>query len=266
MAVAENGRAGNQRGTRMRARNIEDAGGGGAAAAPADDTPADGTLADVVFDQLAERIRVGTYASGDRLPSETRLAVEFGVSRPVVRAALARLRRARMIVSRRGSGSFVADADGVAAGGGYGPLESVADIAAWYDFRKLIESEIAALAAAAATDEQLEAIGRAAAELEETLDSGGSGVELDIVLHATIAAAAGNRFLCQTLRMLRPHLHFVASFARRLGRTGYLTGRTQARDEHREIVKALAARDAMAARAAMRAHIEGSQRRVFTGE
>ncbi len=252
----------------MRARNIEAiADGGEAADTPADTrAPSDGTLADVVFDQLAERIRAGTYASGNRLPSETRLAVEFGVSRPVVRAALARLRRARMIVSRRGSGSFVADAEGVGAGAGYGPLESVADIAAWYDFRKLIEPEIAALAAAAASDEQLQAIRRTALELEATLDAGGSGVELDIVLHAAIAEAAGNRFLCQTLRMLRPHLYLVASFARRLGRTGYLTGRTQAREEHREIVRALAARDAASARAAMRAHIEGSQRRVFTGE
>jgi DNA-binding FadR family transcriptional regulator len=171
-----------------------------------------------------------------------------------------------LFVSRRGSGRFVAAAEGVGAGTGYGPLESVADIAAWYDFRRLIEPEIAALAAQAATDAQLQAIRGTALELEATLDAGGSGVELDIVLHAAIAEASGNRFLEQTLRMLRPHLYFVASFARRLGRTGYLTGRTQARDEHREIVRALAARDAAAARAAMRAHIEGSQRRVFTGE
>ena len=227
--------------------------------------PGDGTLAGVPCDQLAERIRIGTYAPGGRLPSETRLAVEFAVSRPIVRAALARLRQSQMIVSRRGSGSFVAADDG-GGSSGFGPLESVADIATWYDFRKLIEPEIAALAAAAASDAQLQAIERAAAELEQTLDAGGSGVELDIVLHAAIAEAAGNRFLSQTLRMLRPHLHFVASFARRLGRTGYLTGRTQAREEHRRIVDALAARDVEASRAAMRTHIEASQRRVFTGE
>jgi len=226
--------------------------------------PADGTLADVVFDQLVERIRTGAYAAGERLPSEARLAVEFAVSRPVVRAALARLRRARMIVSRRGSGSYVADNDG--AGGGFDPLQSVADIAAWYEFRKLIEGETAALAAVAASDDELADVRRAALDLEAVLDAGSSGVELDIVLHARIAEAAGNRFLRDTVRMLRPQLYFVAGFAKSLGRTSYLAGRTQARAEHRRIVEALTRRDADAARRAMRAHIEGSERRVFKGE
>lgn len=236
-----------------------------AAVRPSQSPPADGSLADAVFEQLFERIRIGAYAPGDRLPSEARLAVEFAVSRPVVRAALARLRQARMIVSRRGSGSYVGPST-AAPEVGFGQLESVADIAAWYEFRKLIEPEIAALAATAASDAALAQIGAAAMALEAKLDAGGSGVELDIALHATIAEAAGNRFLRDTLRLLRPHLFFVASFARGLGRTGYLTGRTRARAEHRLIVDALARRDPAASRAAMRAHIEGSQRRVFTGE
>ena len=73
------------------------------------------------------------------------LAAEFEVSRPIVRSALARLREEGLVVSRRGSGSFVASSSETGTGG-YMQLKSVEDIAAWYEFRRMIESETAARA------------------------------------------------------------------------------------------------------------------------
>ena len=64
-------------------------------------------LENQVHARLLDAIRLGDYSLGQKLPSEHELAAEYGVSRPVIRAALARLREDGLIVSRRGAGSFL---------------------------------------------------------------------------------------------------------------------------------------------------------------
>ncbi len=61
-------------------------------------------------DRLAAMIRAGEYRDGARIPSETQLAATYGIGRPTVRQALDVLVRRRMLVRRRGSGTYVRDA------------------------------------------------------------------------------------------------------------------------------------------------------------
>lgn len=61
-----------------------------------------------LVDVLTRRIRAGEYTPGDRIPSEHQLAAAFGIGRPTVRQALDVLVRRRMLVRRRGSGTYVA--------------------------------------------------------------------------------------------------------------------------------------------------------------
>jgi DNA-binding GntR family transcriptional regulator len=68
------------------------------------------TLAEMVYAQMLELIEEGTWTPGVRLPSEAALSRRFGISRPVVRQALARLRESGLVQSRRGSGSYIAGA------------------------------------------------------------------------------------------------------------------------------------------------------------
>jgi len=56
---------------------------------------------------LSARIAAGTFAHGERLPSEHELMAEFGCSRVTVRQALNHLRGSGMISSQRGRGYFV---------------------------------------------------------------------------------------------------------------------------------------------------------------
>ena len=58
-------------------------------------------------DILMEAIRSGTYATGERIPSEPQLAREYGIGRPTVRQAIDRLVRKRLLDRRRGSGTYV---------------------------------------------------------------------------------------------------------------------------------------------------------------
>ena len=64
-------------------------------------------LADRVYHLLYSRISNGDYPANQKLPSEKTLADEFGVSRPILRMALERLRDQGIIHSRQGAGSYV---------------------------------------------------------------------------------------------------------------------------------------------------------------
>lgn len=68
---------------------------------------ADVPLYERVRQAIAKSIDDGTYAPGDRLPSESRLATELGVNRLTVRRAIEELARAGVVESRQGSGTFV---------------------------------------------------------------------------------------------------------------------------------------------------------------
>ncbi len=234
------------------------------ASAPAQGVPSE-RLENQVHARLLDAIRLGDYSLGQKLPSEHELAAEYGVSRPVIRAALARLREDGLIVSRRGAGSFVSSGS-PSEGSGYGPLESIDDIACYFLFRKTIEAETVTRAAARIGPEGLAELREIIDETERLIDNGEATIEADVRFHAKIAELSDSRFLVETLRMLRPHWFFIGKFVRSLGQTGYRKGKRDMSAEHRAILAALEAGDAAAARAAMITHIDGSERRVFKGE
>ena len=111
--------------------------------------------ADEVARLLGERIRAGEFSVGARLPSEQIMASQFGVSRPVIREAIARLKNEGLVRTRQGSGAFVCEwkMDSLQFDPGIGGrLESVLLI---YELRKGIEAEAAALASARRTRAEL---------------------------------------------------------------------------------------------------------------
>lgn len=68
-----------------------------------------GNLSEIVAAALSERIESGLYAPGDKLPSSAELCEEFGVSRTVIREAVASLRLGGRVIARQGSGVFVTE-------------------------------------------------------------------------------------------------------------------------------------------------------------
>ncbi|MGP6086474.1 FadR/GntR family transcriptional regulator [Antarctobacter jejuensis] len=216
-----------------------------------------------VYRQLLDQIRFGTLSLGQKLPSEKELSEEHGVSRPVVRAALSRLRDSGLIVSRQGAGSYVSN--GMASGvAGYAALGSIEDIAELFRFRRLIEAESAARAAQNARAEGADRLRAINDTMQTLLADGGDTVGEDIRFHATIAELSGSRFIRETVDMLGPNWSFIGNFVNSLGRAGARTGERMI-SEHRAIIDAIAAGDEGRAREAMLAHIDGSERRVFKG-
>ena len=221
-------------------------------------------LEEQIYHALLDRIQSGTYALGQRLPPEMELSAEFGVSRPVVRAALARLRDAGLVTSRRGAGSFVSSGEAEVEGG-FTPIGSIDDMTAFFDYRRMIETRTAAIAATRATAEDLADLRQRLAKMDKDNESGIATVEQDVNFHIRIAEIANNRFLLETLHMLRPHTLFMGHFLRRLSASGYARGKAGMRNEHYGIVDALEAGDSPAAERTMEQHLAASRERIFKG-
>lgn len=219
-------------------------------------------LSDKVYVRVLEAIVAGEYPPARRLPSEAALAERYGVSRPCVREALARLRDQGVIVSRQGSGSFVQRRPSGAMLR-FAPLSSIADIQRCFEFRLAVEVKAAALAAERRRPDEMERIAASFAALEEALKTEIVGADADFAFHAAIADAAGNRFFSATLSMLELHMRTGMDVSRNLSLGQPAARRRLVQDEHLAILEAIRARDTGAAKAAMARHIDNARQRMF---
>lgn len=222
-------------------------------------------LADRLYTAVLERIIAGTYPPGQRLPTEAELAAEFGVSRPTVREALARLRDDDLVDSRKGSGSWVKRQPHRAVLR-YAPVASIGDLQRLLVFRAAVEPKAAALAAERRTEAQLEAIDRAIERLEALTRAGQVATEADMDLHLQIAEASGNRYFAETLALLREQMSFGIQLVRSLSLRRPPAWRERVMGEHRAIVEAIRTQDPAAAEAAMLRHVQNTRTRMFEGE
>src|SRR5215212_9544271 len=109
-----------------------------------------------LFEQLAEQIRSGRLAPGERLPTEQALTRAARVSRTVVREAVAALRAEGLVITRQGVGAFVS-AESTRAPFRIEPerMQSLDDILSVMELRLGVEIESAGLAAERASKAQL---------------------------------------------------------------------------------------------------------------
>ena len=208
-----------------------------------------------IAEQIAGLIESGEFTRGSRLPAERELATLLGVSRTSVREAVISLEIAGLVEVRVGSGIFVA---GPAAGGargdkGPGPFELLAA-------RKLIEGEIAALAATSAKPGDLAALHEAVARMAAQVDDFTLCEEADRAFHLGVAKATGNSSIELVVDGLWNQRAELWGWMQRHFHTDALA--RQVILDHAAILAAIAARDSGAARAAMHRHI-GHVIRVF---
>jgi GntR family transcriptional regulator, transcriptional repressor for pyruvate dehydrogenase complex len=193
----------------------------------------------------------GTWAPGDKLPSERALTDEYGLSRPLVREALRRLEERGYIQVLPARGSFVR---GPTASDASRPLHSLfqrSGVTARHLViaRIMLECEAAELASASADTEAKERIRQiltahdSAADITERAD-------LDVAFHEAIIRASGNpvlRIMFGSIRPLVRGLIIRSLTDRAVRRAG--------EPLHATIVDAISAGDGRAARAAMHEHL-----------
>ena len=218
-------------------------------------------LPDQIASDIMAKITDGELKPGDALPTEHSLAQTFGVSRNVVREAIARLRSDGIIDSRQGRGAVVkpvceretfrVDIRAL------GKSDNLADL---FELRGLLEIEAAGLAAERRSLSDLAVLRAAVADMEGQNEFDEKRLEADATFHRALGKASGNTYLSTII-------DYISS---RLKETTRATSEVYTRDdlleltirEHRNILKAVEAADRNTARTAMAAHIQGAASRL----
>lgn len=219
-------------------------------------------LPDQIASILSKQIGEGVYTPGDRLPSESRLAVVFDVSRSVVREALSQLKYEGLLESRQGKGAIVVGPSGRRSF----RLEAVRalkreDLAQFYEMRAIIEAEAAALAATRRTIRHIQRLRTSLERMAEAVERRTDGTEPDLAFHRIIAEASGNKYLKDLMDYLNGKAGAVIRTARNhSSRDAKLPAAVQ--KEHEEIYQALEAGDEARARAGTLRHLKNAARRL----
>ena len=217
-------------------------------------------LADIVYEQLFRLIQRGEFPQGCKIPPEGTLADRFGVSRPIVRDALARLKEEGYVRSQRGSGSVVVRGEppGLHA---YPPIRTISDLLRSYEFRITVETATAAMAAERRLPADL-------ADLDRTLERASDAIDramphllgdLNFDFHRAVARATHNPFYLKTVEMIP---NFIG--AEQLQVTTFAEQQTpeqhrRVHDEHVAVFEAIRAREPERAVRDMERHIAAAR-------
>jgi GntR family transcriptional repressor for pyruvate dehydrogenase complex len=217
-----------------------------------------GRLSSMVADSLVGRIAEGSLRAGDALPSESELARQFAVSKPVVREALGHLAALGVVSIQQGKPTTIRAV-------GSGPLDDYFRIAVRanddglreaIELRRAIETEVAGLAAERMTAADLASLAVALRRMEEHVADLEPWLDADLAFHTALVHGARNSLLLHMLGALGE----VMRYTMRLLHT-----QTDLRDpaatlrRHVAIFEAVHARDVDGARRAMAEHFQATQ-------
>ncbi len=214
-----------------------------------------------VVSLLHGEIDAGVLAPGSRLPTEQQLSSKLGVSRNVIREAIAQLRADGIVEARQGIGVFVlAPEQRAAIRIDRAALQNAGNMERLFELRSVLETEAAALAAVRRSPEQLAAIKTHLDRMsgEERWEDG--SIDADLAFHREIAKATENTYIHTFISFVCEQIRQTIYFARKTNPLHDLV--TINVGEHVRIYDALAAGDPKAAADAMRHHIHGAAGRV----
>lgn len=222
-------------------------------------------LADQLYGQIFESIASGRLNVGDKLPSEHEICDKFGVSRPVVREALLRLRADGLVTAHQGLGTFVSHQPAPRLKT-FPDVQNVGAYLRAQEVRVALEGDAARLAALRRTDEQLERIAAAHRAFVEALEQGRVSPEADLAFHASIADASGNDFYWGVLENIHEAISGFMRLSLSLTRTGSRARAQRVADEHAAILSAIREQDGERARVAMQFHLGQARHRLVDRE
>ena len=209
---------------------------------------------------ISEEILAGRMREGDRLPTERELAESFGVSRNVVREAIAKLRFEGAVETRQGVGVFILGVESRSV------LRIDAEIlsdrslmGSLFELRAIIEVEAAGLAAARRNRNDLVTIKSALEALSRNEESY-SSPDADIEFHMAVAQATGNVYVATFANFIWEHVR--TSIAKANLHLDQATRVPINRKEHTAIYEAIKDRDVERARECMRVHLANAMGRL----
>jgi len=216
-----------------------------------------------IAEHVVDRIQSGEFPLGMRLPSETELARQFGVSRPSVREALGALQFVGYVDSVRGSGTRVVSLTPQLDAPSSPPVISSPEILRFFEARLLLEPQVAALAARDPDLDKLAEADRLIEAMELVAHEPALHGETDLRVHRALAQACRNTFATEpVLRLLdvlaSPALNAVRQQAWRERELPPIW-----HGHHRKTVEAIRGRDPRAAAESTWWHVASSARNAL---
>jgi DNA-binding FadR family transcriptional regulator len=208
----------------------------------------------LVASSISREIAQGRLRSGDRLPTEHALATTFGVSRNVVREAIAKLRSEGRVWSQQGRGAFVADtANPTVLSIDRDALQKGDAFRSLFELRRVLEVHAAALAARRRSKDDLVQMQEALADMSASPYGSVQWLKKDLEFHIAIARATGNAYIVQ----------FIGFVSEKVRDSILVAGGSHGSDEmaratlveHEMILVAVEGGDPTAAQEAMRVHL-----------
>lgn len=212
---------------------------------------------------LRQQILDGNLQPGHKLPTAKQIEEQAGVSRSVVREAIAALKAERLIVSRQGIGIFIAE------GASSKPFEieenefaSIEDAIQILELRMAVELEMSAMAAKNRTKKQMATIWETLESFNKQIASGNDAVKEDLAFHLSIAKASGNPYFARFIDYIGsgaiPSRDIINNYEVSLTDSEFLT---LLQNEHHAIAEAIESQDMAKATLAIRTHLGNSRDR-----
>lgn len=220
------------------------------------------SMGDQLYGQILEQITSGRLPEGIRLPAEIELCKLFGVSRPVVRQALQRLRADGLVHARQGSGTYVMarPADRLAS---FAAPQQIAEFLRCIEVRMVLEGSAARHAAERRSTAEMLVIEAAHETFRAETAHGNPAPETDLAFHMAIATASNNDFFPTLLGHLHEALAGFMQLSLSLTRTSPRERASLVLQEHTLILEAIKLQDPEAAQVAMQFHITQARRRMI---
>lgn len=209
-------------------------------------------VSELVFNQMQDMIVSGEWAPGSKISSENELAAQMGVSRVTIRSAIQKLSSLGLVESRHGEGTYVCKLDGTQCFNSILPMIvlSKVDREALHEFRTIIESACAMLAAQRINPEQLAELRKINEDMAANRDDPEAAAGFDMAFHKGIANATGNPYIIQVFDILETI--FIRSLVENIHHMGASSGV----HFHGEICDALELRDGELAQKRMQDHLK----------
>jgi GntR family transcriptional repressor for pyruvate dehydrogenase complex len=211
-------------------------------------------LYEQIVQQVEESILNGQLKTGDQLPAERDLAQRFGVSRTAVREAVKTLREKGLVEAYSGRGTFVTNGTSQAIRQSLDLMVRITQqdgVVHLAELRRILEPEIAALAAPRIEEQLLSTMREAVATMDRSLHDPDAYVEADLDFHLALAEAAGNPLILSLIDSI------VGLLREQRSRIFTMDGGPErGQFHHKRILAAIEQRDPETAREAMRAHLK----------
>ena len=220
------------------------------------------TLAAELVEELRAQISAGVLSSGNRIPTEKDLVNSYGVSRTVVREAVARLTAEGFLEPRQGSGVFVTTPPPAAFQVTHIELEDLVEVIRFLELRQAVEVEMAGLAAMRRSEEDMAAMRACVAQISREFAAGKSSTAADEELHALIAKASGNQYFVRFIEFLELRMVPRRNLVTDLDETALKAYFAKVDAEHVALIEAIARQDSEAARQAARQHLENARAQI----